>query len=95
MSKVQSDKFEMRLGLPGSGKTLTQTELIVLPALLEGLDVYVNYWINCNLENYHYFADFDEIKNEIKPNSGSSIKDQVTRLESRTENLEAKLDKLS
>ena len=63
MSKVQSDKFEMRLGLPGSGKTLTQTELIVLPALLEGLDVYVNYWINCNLENYHYFADFDEIKN--------------------------------
>jgi len=63
MSKVQSDKFEMRLGLPGSGKTLTQTELIVLPALLEGLDVYVNYWVNCNLENYHYFSDFDEIKN--------------------------------
>jgi len=39
----------------------------------------------------HYF---DEIKKEIKPNSGSSIKDQVTRLESRTENLEEKLDKL-
>ena len=28
----------------------------------------------------HYF---DEIKHELKPNSGSSIKDQVTRLESR------------
>jgi hypothetical protein len=26
----------------------------------------------------HYF---DEIKHELKPNSGSSIKDQVTRLE--------------
>ena len=39
----------------------------------------------------HYF---EEIKKEIKPNSGSSIKDQVTRLESRTENLENKLDKL-
>ena len=39
----------------------------------------------------HYF---DEIKSEIKPNSGSSIKDQVTRLESRTEKLEEKLDNL-
>lgn len=28
----------------------------------------------------HYF---DEIKKELKPNSGSSMKDQVTRLESR------------
>ncbi len=39
----------------------------------------------------HYFA---EIKSELKPNSGSSIKDQVTRLEDRTEKLEQKLDKL-
>ena len=39
----------------------------------------------------HYF---DEIKSEIKPNSGSSIKDQVTRLESRTEKLEEKRDNL-
>ena len=39
----------------------------------------------------HYF---DEIKKEMKPNSGSSMKDQVTRLESRTEAVENKLDKL-
>lgn len=39
----------------------------------------------------HYF---EEIKKEIKPNSGSSIKDQVTRLESRTEAVEEKIDKL-
>jgi hypothetical protein len=39
----------------------------------------------------HYF---DEIKKEIKPNSGSSMKDQVTRLESRTEAVEDKIDKL-
>jgi hypothetical protein len=39
----------------------------------------------------HYF---DEIKKEMKPNSGSSMKDQVTRLESRTEAVEEKLDKL-
>jgi hypothetical protein len=39
----------------------------------------------------HYF---DEIKKEMIPNSGSSMKDQVTRLESRTEAVEDKLDKL-
>ena len=39
----------------------------------------------------HYF---DEIKHEMKPNSGTSIKDQVTRLESRTEKVEDKVDKI-
>ena len=39
----------------------------------------------------HYFA---EIKAELKPNSGTSLKDQVTRLESQHEKLEQKLDKL-
>lgn len=39
----------------------------------------------------HYF---EEIKKEIKPNSGSSIKDQVTRLESRTDKIEEKIDNL-
>jgi hypothetical protein len=39
----------------------------------------------------HYFTD---IKNELLPNSGTSIKDQVTRLESKTDKLEEKIDKL-
>ncbi len=39
----------------------------------------------------HYF---DEIKHELKPNSGSSMKDQVTRLEEKTEKLETKIDDL-
>ncbi len=39
----------------------------------------------------HYF---DEMKAELKPNSGSSLKDQVTRLEARTEKLEGKIDDL-
>lgn len=39
----------------------------------------------------HYFA---EIKAELKPNSGTSLKDQVTRLEANHEKLEVKLDKL-
>jgi uncharacterized protein Yka (UPF0111/DUF47 family) len=39
----------------------------------------------------HYF---DEIKHELKPNSGQSMKDQVTRLEEKTEKLEVKIDDL-
>ena len=46
----------------------------------------------------HYF---DEIKSELKPNSGSSLKDQVTRLEERSNeadqmrrDMSAKLDKM-
>jgi hypothetical protein len=39
----------------------------------------------------HYF---DEIKAELKPNGGSSIKDQVNRLELQHEKLEAKVDKI-
>ena len=39
----------------------------------------------------HYF---DEIKAELKPNSGSSLKDQVSRLEVQHEKLEIKVDKI-
>jgi hypothetical protein len=39
----------------------------------------------------HYF---DEMKAELKPNSGSSMKDQVTRLEAKQEKLESKIDDL-
>jgi hypothetical protein len=39
----------------------------------------------------HYF---DEIKKELKPNSGTSIKDQVTRLEDQHLKLETKIDDL-
>jgi len=40
----------------------------------------------------HYF---DEIKKELKPNHGSSIKDQVTRLEQKVEESEAKRKAMS
>ena len=39
----------------------------------------------------HYF---EEIKKELKPNSGSSLKDQVGRLEKNHEKLEEKVDKI-
>jgi hypothetical protein len=39
----------------------------------------------------HYF---DAIKAELKPNGGSSIKDQVNRLENQHNKLDAKVDKI-
>lgn len=40
----------------------------------------------------HYF---DEIKAEFKPNGGSSLRDQVNRLESNHSRLEEKIDKVT
>lgn len=40
----------------------------------------------------HYF---DEIKAEFKPNGGSSLRDQVNRLEDNHQRLEEKLDKVT
>lgn len=40
----------------------------------------------------HYF---DEMKAELKPNSGSSLKDQVTRLEKETQQNDLKLREMS
>ena len=40
----------------------------------------------------HYF---DEIKKELKPNHGSSMKDQVTRLEQKVEEAEVKRKAMS
>jgi len=39
----------------------------------------------------HYF---DEIKAEFKPNGGSSLKDQVNRLEAQHVELKSKVDKI-
>lgn len=39
----------------------------------------------------HYF---DEIKAEFKPNGGSSLKDQVNRLEAHHDELKTKVDKI-
>jgi hypothetical protein len=39
----------------------------------------------------HYF---DEIKAELKPNGGSSLKDQVNRLENQHNRLDTKVDKI-
>lgn len=59
---VDGETFEMYLGLPGKGKTLFLTEYRVLPALQQGLEVYVNYWVNWNGPNVHFFKEFEEIE---------------------------------
>lgn len=38
---------------------------------------------------------FRDMRDELKPNSGKSLKDQVTRLEHRTEKIEEKIDNLN
>jgi hypothetical protein len=40
---------------------------------------------------FHYF---DAIKAELKPNGGSSLKDQVNRLEAQHNKLDSKVDKI-
>lgn len=57
----------VRLGKTGSGKTLVQTEINVLPLLLDGQSVKCCYWLNWDTEKYpnlEYFAprDFNKIK---------------------------------
>jgi len=56
--------IKLRLGKTGSGKSLDQNEEDVLPALLDGQEVWTCYWVNWNGPNWHYFTprDFDAIK---------------------------------
>jgi len=52
------EDFHLGLGLPGAGKSISQGENEVLPALLSGEEVYSNTWINLELENNHYYCEF-------------------------------------
>lgn len=62
-NSIDGEVFDMYLGLPGQGKTLTLNEYVALPALLSGEKVYSTYWINWNQPNYQYFRNFEEIDN--------------------------------
>lgn len=61
--KISGDIFEVRIGNVGTGKTLSQTELVVLPALKSGLQVYCNYFVNWSGDNFHLFTSFEDIIN--------------------------------
>jgi len=58
---IEGNRFKMYLGLPGAGKTLGMVEEEVLPHLLNGEQVYSNFWINWKGDNLHFFTRFDEI----------------------------------
>ena len=53
----------IRLGLPGSGKTLDQTFSDVLPHLLNDETVYSTYWLNWNRPNLILFNEFETVEN--------------------------------
>jgi len=72
------NEITIRLGKTGSGKTLIQTELDVLPLLLDDQDVWCCYWLNWNKDNYHYFAprQFDKVKDQ---RNTSIVFDEIRR----------------
>jgi hypothetical protein len=55
--------MSIRLGLPGSGKSLGLVEEDLLPHLIAGEQVYCNFWINWKGDNLHFFnnEDFEEL----------------------------------
>jgi len=60
---IEGSACGIYVGLPGSGKTLRTIEERALPALVEGLEVYSNTWINWTGKNLHYYRneDFEEL----------------------------------
>lgn len=59
---ITNEDFHVGLGLPRSGKTLSQIENELLPEILAGMTVYSNTWINLELENNITYHEFEEIK---------------------------------
>jgi len=55
--------FSIRLGLPGSGKSLGLVEEDLLPHLLAGEEVWCNFWVNWKGDNLHFFnnEEFEEL----------------------------------
>lgn len=60
---ITGEVFDMFLGLPGNGKSLTLVEDYVIPSLVQGIQVYCNFWVNWKGDNFHYFSEFEEISN--------------------------------
>lgn len=61
MKAISGEAFNLNLGLPGSGKTISMVEERIIPALLQGVDVWVNFWINWSGSNIHFFKEFSEV----------------------------------
>jgi len=65
------------------------SDLLALLGILGIVATGVAFWVRHEVKK-----NFDEIKSEFKPNGGSSLRDQVNRLESRHDDIDEKVDRL-
>ena len=63
--------------------------VLALIGIISVLGAIIAFWIRREVRD-----QFDEIRTELKPNGGSSIKDQVGRLERGHQHLEKRLDNI-
>jgi hypothetical protein len=65
------------------------SDVLALIGIISAIGGGIALWVRHEVKK-----NFNEIKSEFKPNGGSSLKDQVNRLESRHNNLDEKVDSL-
>ena len=65
------------------------SDVLALLGIFSIIGTAVVFWIRHEIKK-----NLNEIKAEFKPNHGSSLKDQVNRLEARHDDLDEKVDKL-
>jgi len=65
---IEGSVFSIRLGMPGSGKSLGLVEEDLLPHLLAGEEVWCNFWINWKGENLHFFSadEFEDLAPKLR-----------------------------
>ena len=65
------------------------SDVLAIIGIVGALSTIAAMWVRHEVKK-----NLNEIKAELKPNHGSSIKDQVTRLEKKHEDLDEKVDRL-
>ena len=65
------------------------SDVLAIIGIVGALSTLAAMWVRHEVKK-----NLSEIKAELKPNHGSSIKDQVTRLEKKHEDLDEKVDRL-
>lgn len=65
------------------------SDVLALIGILSAIAGVIALWVRHEVKK-----NFNEIKSEFKPNGGSSLKDQVNRLEGRHNELDEKVDSL-
>jgi uncharacterized protein YicC (UPF0701 family) len=65
------------------------SDVLAIIGIVGALSTIAAMWVRHEVKK-----NLNEIKAELRPNHGSSIKDQVTRLEKKHEDLDEKVDRL-